>query len=127
MIIFTKLFTKLPESILSKPTTWDEYRIIIGEGSNIYSQARARTFNKLDSNSIEDIIDYLDKVQLLDSNYTLNIFASDVIGATILDYIKEMYKFDTTRSNNFSKLSDPILLSEFIRIHDAIIRQGISF
>lgn len=127
MIIFLKLITQNAEHILSRENTWDEYRLMIGDGYSPYSQARARAFSDLGDEGIADIIDYIDKIQSSKNNYTLNLFSTSIIGSAILAYLCEIFGFSRTRSSGFSSDSNDELLSRFIRIRDEIVRAGISF
>lgn len=127
MIIFLNIATKFSEIDLSKPLTWDEYRIMIGENLAIFSQARARGFSDLQGQNAEDFIDYVNKIQLSKSGYTLNLFCDAVIGSTILEYLVTIFMYDKSRSNNSNKDLDSNLLISLVNTHDKIIRSGISF
>lgn len=128
MIIYLNILTEFNELKLSSPLTWDEYRIMIGDGLGVYSQSRSRGFPSLsDDINTSDFIDYLAKIQSSKSSYTLNLFADLVTSITVLEYMSVVFSFEKFRCNVSSGEIDKGLLDRLINNHDKNVRAGISF
>lgn len=127
MIIFTKIHL-LEDSLisLSYPVKWDEYRVMVGKGVSVYSQAKARGFECLNDQSMIEFIDFLDKIQELKTGYTLNIFSNQTVGNTIVRYLEEIFLLRDSCTNGRTGEIDSSLFALMIKIREANVRSGIS-
>lgn len=127
LIIFLNVISQFSEVQLAVPLNWDEYRIMIGEGLSVFSQARARGFSDLNGQNLHDFIDYINKIQSIRSGYTLNLYSDSIVGSTILEYLYVVFSYEKYRSNIKEFLIDESLFRLLVNTHDRNIREGISF